>query len=338
MKILVTGGAGFIGSHTTVELVLDGHEPVLFDSFVNAKPSVIDRLEQITGYRVPVVWGDVRDAAALDAVMEGENFDGIIHFAGLKAVGESVERPLDYFSVNVGGSVELLRAMLRHGLDTMLFSSSATVYGDPDILPTPEEAPLQTPTNPYGRSKLMVEQILGDLAAAESTLRLGILRYFNPVGAHESGLIGEDPNDIPNNLMPYIAQVASERLPHLRVFGDDYDTPDGTGIRDYLHVVDLARGHLAAIRHLADHQGLHIWNLGTGVGTSVLELVAAFERAAGVHIPRQVTTRRPGDVAATYADPSRAHRELGWKAEHDIDRMCRDAWRWQQYAETLDRG
>lgn len=337
MKILVTGGAGFIGSHTIVELVLDGHEPVLYDSFVNAKPSVIDRLEQITGYRVPVVRGDVRDASALDAAMEGADFDGVIHFAGLKAVGESVERPLDYFNVNVGGSIELLRAMLRHGLDTMLFSSSATVYGDPDILPTPEEAPLQPPTNPYGRSKLMVERILEDLAAADSTLRLGVLRYFNPVGAHESGLIGEDPNDIPNNLMPYIAQVATERLPRLNVFGDDYDTPDGTGVRDYIHVVDLARGHLAAIRHLADHHGLHIWNLGTGVGTSVLELVAAFERAAGVQIPRQVTARRPGDVAATYADPSRAQRELGWKAEHDVDRMCRDAWRWQQYAETLDR-
>ena len=337
MKILVTGGAGFIGSHTVVELILDGHEPVIVDTLDNSRASVIDRLETITGYRVPLVRGDVRRAATLDAVLAGAAFDGIIHFAGLKAVGESVERPLDYFDVNVGGSVAVLQAMLRHGVDTLLFSSSATVYGDPTTLPIPEDAELAPPTNPYGRSKLMVEEILGDLSMARPDMKLGVLRYFNPVGAHESGLIGEDPRNVPNNLMPYIAQVAAERLPRLFVFGDDYATPDGTGVRDFIHVVDLARGHLAAIRYLIDHPGVHTWNLGTGVGTSVLELIGAFERASGVPIPYEVTSRRHGDVATTYADPTRAHRELGWKAEHDIDRMCEDTWRWQQYAETIDR-
>lgn len=336
MKILVTGGAGFIGSHTVVELVLEGHEPVVFDSFVNSKPSVLDRVEAITGYRVPLVRGDVRDRNALDGVFSEGEFEAVIHFAGLKAVGESVSRPLDYFETNVAGSVALLKAMERHGVDTFVFSSSATVYGDPSVLPTPEDAALGAPTNPYGRSKLMVEGILRDAAVAAPAMRIGVLRYFNPVGAHESGLIGEDPDDVPNNLMPYIAQVATERLPRLYVFGGDYDTPDGSGVRDYIHVVDLARGHVAAIRHLADRTGLHIWNLGTGRGTSVLELVDAFERASGVAIPRELTARRPGDVAATYADPSRAQRELGWKAEFGIDRMCEDAWRWQQYADTLE--
>ena len=338
MKILVTGGAGFIGSHTVVELVLEGHEPAVFDSFVNAKPSVLDRVETITGYRVPLVRGDVRDLDALEAVFSDDSFDAVIHFAGLKAVGESVANPLDYFENNVGGSVALLKTMNRHGVDTLVFSSSATVYGDPTVLPTPEDAALQPPTNPYGRSKLMVEEILQDVATAAPEMRIGVLRYFNPVGAHESGLIGEDPADVPNNLMPYIAQVATERLPRLSVFGGDYDTLDGTGVRDYIHVVDLARGHVAAIRHLADHTGLHIWNLGTGQGTSVLELVHAFERASGVAVPYEIISRRPGDVAATYADPSRAQRELGWKAEYGIDRMCEDAWRWQQYSDSLTVG
>ena len=336
MKILVTGGAGFIGSHTVVELVLDGHEPVVFDNFVNAKPSVLDRVEIITGYGVQVVRGDVRDLDALETLFSDGAFDAVIHFAGLKAVGESVANPLDYFENNVGGSVAILKTMGRHGVDTLVFSSSATVYGDPTVLPTPEDADLQPPTNPYGRSKLMVEEILGDVAVAAPEMRIGVLRYFNPVGAHESGLIGEDPADVPNNLMPYIAQVATERLPRLSVFGGDYDTPDGTGVRDYIHVVDLARGHVAAMRHLAAHPGLHIWNLGTGHGTSVLELVDAFERAAGVAIPYEIVGRRAGDVAATYADPSRAQRELGWTAEYGIDRMCEDAWRWQQYADTLN--
>jgi UDP-glucose 4-epimerase len=337
MKILVTGGAGFIGSHTVVELVLEGHEPVILDSLVNSKPSVLDRVEQITGYRIPMVVGDVRDPHVLDSVMDGGTFDGVIHFAGLKAVGESVRQPLDYFGVNVGGSVTLAQAMLRHGIEMLVFSSSATVYGEPVELPIPETAELRAPTNPYGRSKLMAEQVFGDLAVAEPRLRLGMLRYFNPVGAHESGLIGEDPNDVPNNLMPYIAQVATERLPKLFVFGADYDTPDGTGVRDFIHVVDLARGHLAALNFLAEHPGYRIWNLGTGEGTSVLELVKAFEVAAAVPIPYEIVGRRAGDVAATYADASLAHVELGWKAEFDLDRMCTDTWRWQQFAETLER-
>jgi UDP-glucose 4-epimerase len=337
MKILVTGGAGFIGSHTVVELVLDGHEPVVVDTLVNAKPSVIDRVERITGYRVPLVRADVRDAGALDAVMGDGGFEGVVHFAGLKAVGESMERPLDYYDVNVGGSVNVLLAMRRHRIGRFLFSSSATVYGEPEVLPISEQAPRRPPINPYGRSKLMVEQVLEDLARSAPEMEIGVLRYFNPVGAHESGLIGEDPNDIPNNLMPYIAQVAAERLPRLEVFGGDYDTPDGTGVRDFIHVVDLARGHLAALRRLDGRPGLHIWNLGTGVGTSVLELIAAFERASGLTIPYDVVGRRAGDVAATFADPANAERDLGWKAEYDVDRMCIDVWRWQQYAETLDR-
>jgi UDP-glucose 4-epimerase len=337
MKILVTGGAGFIGSHTVVELILEGHDPVVLDSFANAKRSVIDRIETITGYRVPVSEGDVRDGAALDAVMDGSGFDGVIHFAGLKAVGESVQRPLDYFEVNVGGSIAVLQAMHRHDVATFLFSSSATVYGEPETLPIPESASLRPPTNPYGRSKLMVEQMLEDAAAADPSRPIGVLRYFNPVGAHETGLIGEDPNDVPDNLMPYIAQVATERLPLLEVFGNDYDTPDGTGVRDYIHVVDLARGHLAAMRHLVDHGGHHVWNLGTGEGRSVLEMIEAFERASGVPIPYEFVARRPGDVAATYADPSLAREQLGWTAAHGIDRMCEDAWRWQQQAEQISR-
>lgn len=335
MKVLVTGGAGFIGSHTVVELILDGHEPVVFDNFENSKTSVLDRVSQITGYPITCVRGDVRDTAALDQVMTDHKFDGVIHFAGLKAVGESVEKPLNYFEVNVAGSVAVLQAMRRHDVGAFLFSSSATVYGDPEVLPIPEDAPLHPPTNPYGRSKLMVEQVLEDLAAAAPQMALGALRYFNPVGAHESGLIGEDPNGTPNNLMPIIAQVATERRPRLAVFGNDYPTADGTGVRDFIHVVDLARGHLAAMSYLSNHPGLHVWNLGTGVGTSVLELVSAFEKAAGVVIPYEVVARRPGDVAATVADPALAQRELGWSSRFDIHRMCADTWRWQQYANTL---
>jgi UDP-glucose 4-epimerase len=335
MKVLVTGGAGFIGSHTVVELILDGHEPVVLDTLANAKESVLDRVEQITGYRVEFVRGDVRDATTLDGVMAGAGFEGVIHFAGLKAVGESVEKPLEYFDVNVAGSLEVLAAMRRHEVRAFLFSSSATVYGDPETLPIPEDAPRRPPTNPYGRSKLMVEQVLEDLAVAAPDMALGALRYFNPVGAHESGLIGEDPNGIPNNLMPIIAQVATERLPRLAVYGGDYPTADGTGVRDFIHVVDLARGHLAAMSFLAKESGLHVWNLGTGVGTSVLELVSAFEKASGVAIPYEVVGRRDGDVAATYADPSLAQRQLGWSAQYDIERMCEDVWRWQQHANTL---
>jgi UDP-glucose 4-epimerase len=335
VKVLVTGGAGFIGSHTVVELVLDGHEPVVLDSLANAKRSVMDRVERITGYRVPLVVGDVRDDATLDGVFGAGDIEAVIHFAGLKAVGESVDRPLDYYDVNVTGTVKLLQGMLRHGVSTFVFSSSATVYGDPATVPLPETAERHLPSNPYGRSKLMVEHILEDLAVARTDLHLGALRYFNPVGAHSSGLIGEDPIGIPNNLMPVITQVAVERLPALRVFGGDYDTRDGTCIRDYIHVTDLARGHLAALKFLQTNAGLHVWNLGTGEGTTVLELIDAFQRTTGVRIPHEVVDRRPGDVAATYADPSRAAHELGWRAEHGIDRMCEDAWRWQQHAETL---
>ena len=336
MKILVTGGAGFIGSHTVVELVLDGHDPVIYDSMINAKPSIFTRLEQITGYAVPFIHGDVRDSEGLDTAMADAGFDAVIHFAGLKAVGESVARPLEYFDVNVGGSVTVLKAMHRHSVDTFLFSSSATVYGEPERLPIPEDAPRRPPTNPYGRSKLMVEQILEDLATARPDHRIGILRYFNPVGAHESGFIGEDPNDVPNNLMPYIAQVAAERLPRLYVFGGDYPTPDGTGVRDFIHVVDLAKGHVAALRRLQDVAGLNVWNLGTGAGTSVLELVSAFERASGVTVPYEIAPRRLGDVAATYADPTKAEVELGWTAKRDIEAMCADTWRWQSFALSLE--
>ncbi|HSJ28658.1 MAG TPA: UDP-glucose 4-epimerase GalE, partial [Acidimicrobiia bacterium] len=282
MRVLVTGGAGFIGSHTVVELVQDGHEPVVLDSLANAKRSVMDRVERITGYRVPLVVGDVRDDATLDDVFDGGRIDAVVHFAGLKAVGESVQRPLDYYDVNVSGTVRLLRAMLRHAVGTFVFSSSATVYGDPASVPLPETAERHLPANPYGRSKLMVEHILEDLAAANPELRLGALRYFNPIGAHASGLIGEYPAGIPNNLMPVITQVAVERLPKLRVFGADYDTRDGTCIRDYIHVTDLARGHLAALEFLRTEPGLHVWNLGTGEGTTVLELVEAFQRITGV--------------------------------------------------------
>lgn len=336
MRILVTGGAGFIGSHTVVELVQDGHDPVVVDTFANAKRSVIDRLERITGYRVPVHEVDVRDARALDSVFAVDHFDGVIHFAGLKAVGESVEQPIDYWDVNVGGSITLLDAMRRHGVDRLLFSSSATVYGEPDELPMRETSPTTPPTNPYGRTKATVEQVLNDVAVAEPGWGLASLRYFNPVGAHESGIIGEDPSDIPNNLVPYIARVATEQLPKLSVFGGDWDTPDGTGVRDYIHVVDLARGHLAAMRYLVDHGGHHVWNLGTGRGTSVLEMVAAFRAASGQAIPYEIVDRRPGDIAASWADPSKANHELDWHAEFDVERMCADAWRWQQYAVTVD--
>jgi len=282
------------------------------------------------------VEGDVRDGDLLDDVFGEREFDGVIHFAGLKSVGESSTRPLDYYSVNVGGSVTLFQAMDRHAVDTLLFSSSATVYGEPDVLPVPEMAPTRRPATPYGRTKLMVEEVLGDLGHSDPQRKIGVLRYFNPVGAHPSGLIGEDPTDEPNNLMPYIARVASERLPCLPVFGADYDTPDGTGVRDFIHVVDLARGHVAALGYLAARGGLHVWNLGTGRGTSVLEMVAAFERVSGVPVPYEVVDRRPGDVAISFADPAKAETELGWKATLGIERMCADTWRWQQRAVTLD--
>ncbi len=331
MRVLVTGGTGYIGSHAVVELIEVGHEVVIVDDLSNSKESVVDRIETITGVRPGFHRVDIRDGKVVAAVLE-DGFDAVMHFAGLKAVGESVTMPLAYYDVNVGGTVSLLEAMEANGVKTLVFSSSCTVYGDPAELPVTEDTPTSGATNPYGWTKLMIEQILADLWAADPEWRIARLRYFNPAGAHRSGLIGEDPNDVPNNLMPYIAKVAAGELDELPVFGDDYDTPDGTGVRDYIHVVDLARGHLAALDYLSRHAGVHTWNLGTGRGRSVLEMVAAFEAATGTRVPYRIVARRPGDVAATWADPSKAERELSWKAELDVTDMCADMWRWQTYA------
>lgn len=329
--ILVTGGAGYIGSHTCVELLAAGHDVVVVDNFANSKPAVLDRIARIAGRSVAGHAVDVRDRAALRAVFAARRIDAVIHFAGLKAVGESVAQPLRYYDHNFGGSIALCEVMAEFGVRTLVFSSSATVYGDPHAVPIEESFPL-APTNPYGRSKLMVEEALRDLGRADADWRIALLRYFNPVGAHPSGFIGEDPNGIPNNLMPYIAQVAVGQRPELSVFGDDYATPDGTGVRDYLHVVDLARGHLAALAALAREAGVLTVNLGTGRGHSVLETVRAFERASGRRVPYRIVARRPGDIAQCYADPSLAQRALGWRAEYGLDEMCRDSWRWQQWA------
>lgn len=328
MRILVTGGAGYIGCHTCVELVGRGHDVVIVDSFVNSSRGVIDRLRRLAGREIPVHELDLRDTAALQAVLEGERFDAVIHFAALKAVGESCAKPLMYFDNNIGGTISLLQAMRNAGVRRLVFSSSATVYGDPAQVPVREDAALQV-TNPYGRTKLVMEQILGDLCASDADFRVANLRYFNPVGAHPSGLIGEDPSGIPNNLMPYICQVAVGRRERLQVFGDDYPTPDGTGVRDYIHVVDLARAHVDALEYLQREDRSVTVNLGTGRGVSVLELVHAFARASGREIPYEIVARRPGDVATVYADPSLAMALLGWHAELDVDAMCRDAWRWQ---------
>jgi UDP-glucose 4-epimerase len=324
----LTGGIGYIGSHTAVVLSEAGHEVVLFDNLCNSKRSVLDRLETITGKRFPFIEGDVRDAAKLEETLTAYHIDAVIHFAGLKAVGESVEKPIEYYDNNIGGMISLLKAMRAADVKTLVFSSSATVYGDPQYLPLDEEHPTSA-TNPYGRSKLHIEEMLADVAKSDASWRIACLRYFNPVGAHDSGLIGEDPNDIPNNLMPYIAQVASGKLPKLNVFGDDYDTPDGTGVRDYIHVMDLAEGHSAALGFLENHTGWHAINLGTGMGYSVLEMVRAFERASGRAVPHLIAPRRAGDIATCYADPAKAKRELGWEARRGLDEMMRDAWRWQ---------
>lgn len=335
--ILVTGGAGFIGSHTCVELAAAGEPYLIYDNFSNSSTDVLERMERITGQRPLCVEGDVRDQAALERLFAQHPIREVIHFAALKAVGESVAQPLRYYDHNVGGTISLLQAMRKAGARSMVFSSSATVYGEPASLPIREDFALSA-TNPYGHSKLWIEQMLADLDRSEpDQWRMARLRYFNPVGAHESGLIGEDPRDIPNNLMPYIAQVAVGRRAQLSIYGNDYATPDGTGVRDYIHVTDLARGHLAALRHLRSHTGLLTVNLGTGRPASVLDLVHAFERASGRSIPRQVVARRPGDVAQCWADPSLAEQLLGWKAELDIDRMCADAWRWQSTAGALTR-
>ena len=329
--ILVTGGTGYIGSHTVVELMAAGHEVFIIDNLSNSKPAVLDRIARITGRKPGFAEIDIRDGAALRQLMAQQKFEAVIHFAGLKAVGESVSQPLRYYDNNVGGSVALLEAMREAGIKSLVFSSSATVYGDPASVPIREDFPLSA-TNPYGRSKLMIEDILRDLAKSDPDWRIALLRYFNPVGAHVSGLIGEDPNGIPNNLMPYLTQVAVGRLKELSVFGSDYPTPDGTGVRDYIHVVDLALGHVAALTALSAQRGVLTANLGTGHGYSVLDMVKAFSRATGRDVPYKLAPRRPGDVAQCYADPERAQQLLGWRATRGIEDMCRDAWRWQENA------
>lgn len=329
MKVLVTGGAGYIGSHTVVELLAAGFDVTILDNLSNSKASVIDRIEAIAGRRPDFVQGDIRDYKTLLAALPG--CGAVIHFAGLKAVGESVEKPIEYYDNNVAGSVTLFEAMRDTGVKTLVFSSSATVYGDPASVPIQENFPLSA-TNPYGRSKLMIEDILRDIAKPDGSWHIALLRYFNPVGAHASGTLGEDPNGIPNNLMPYVSLVAVGKLPQLSVFGNDYPTPDGTGVRDYIHVVDLALGHLAALGALAKQSGVLTVNLGTGQGYSVLEMVHAFERASGKPVPYRIAPRRPGDIAQCYADPSLAARLLGWRAERGIEAMCADTWRWQQWA------
>ncbi|MFH5886131.1 UDP-glucose 4-epimerase GalE [Halalkalibaculum sp. DA3122] len=326
--ILVTGGAGYIGSHTTVELLEDNYEVIVVDNLSNSKKEALRRVEEITGKTLTFYEADLLDKEKLDHIFSDHQIDAVIHFAGYKAVGESVQKPLAYYHNNVTGTIYLCEIMEKHGVKHIVFSSSATVYGDPHKVPITEDFPLST-TNPYGRTKLFIEEILRDLNTADETWNIALLRYFNPVGAHESGRIGEDPNDIPNNLMPYISQVAVGKLEKLSVFGDDYPTRDGTGVRDYIHVVDLALGHLKALEKLDTRPGLVTYNLGTGQGYSVLEMIRAFQEASGRDIPYEITDRRPGDIAECYADPTKAEEELGWTATRDINDMCKDTWRWQ---------
>ena len=330
MRVLVSGGAGYIGSHTVVQLVAAGHDVIVVDSFANSKPSVVGRLEALTGSPLDVRSFDLTDHDKTEHLFADEQFDAVIHFAGFKAVGESVAKPLEYYENNLGSTFSLVRAMRRHGVRKLVFSSSATVYGADATVPMREDAPTSA-TNPYGWTKVMVEQVLRDVGLADPTWRIALLRYFNPVGAHASGTIGEDPSDYPNNLMPYLSQVAVGRRAQLSVFGGDYATPDGTGVRDYIHVEDLAAGHIAALNRLAAiDEPVSTWNLGTGHGTSVLEMLHAFERAVGHELPHEVVDRRPGDIAESYADPSKAEAELGWKATRTVDDMCVDTWRWQR--------
>ena len=328
MKILVSGGAGYIGSHTVIQLVAAGHDVVIVDNFSNANPTVLGRMESLTGTPLPLHSFDLCDYDKTEHLFAAENFDAVIHFAGYKAVGESVEKPLDYYENNLGSTFSLVRAMQRYDVKLLVFSSSATVYGTDQAGATEDRRTFAT--NPYGWTKVMQEQILRDIAAADPAMRFALLRYFNPVGAHESGTIGEDPSGMPNNLMPYLAQVAVGKREKLSIFGDDYDTVDGTGVRDYIHVEDLAAGHVAALEALTrTTDAVSTWNLGSGHGTSVLELLHAFERAVGRPIPYQVVARRPGDVASSYADPSKANAELGWRTHKSVDDMVADAWRWQ---------
>ena len=328
MNVLLTGGAGYIGSHTAVELLSAGHNVIIVDDFSNSSPETIRRVEEITGKPVRLYEADAADAAAMDAIFTENEIDAVIHFAGFKSVGESAAKPLLYYRNNLDTALTVLETMAKHGCRKIVFSSSATVYGEPETVPVTEKAEKRPCTNPYGWTKSMIEQILTDASAADPTLEVTLLRYFNPVGAHESGRIGEDPNGIPNNLMPYITQVAVGKLEKLRVFGDDYDTPDGTGVRDYIHVVDLAKGHLAALLH--SRAGTEVYNLGTGKGYSVLDMVKAFERVNGVPVPYEVAPRRTGDIATNYSDPTKAEKMLGWRAERTLDDMMRDAWRWQK--------
>ncbi len=330
MKILVTGGAGFIGSHTLIELHNAGHEVVVIDNLCNSNPKSLERVSAICGAVIPFMQVDIRDRKGLEEVFSQFTFDACIHFAGLKAVGESVAKPLEYYENNISGTLVLLDVMREHGCKNIIFSSSATVYGNPAQIPITEECPKGHCTNPYGQTKSMLEQIMMDMQAADPEWNVVLLRYFNPIGAHPSGRIGENPNGIPNNLMPYITQVAVGKRPELGVFGNDYDTPDGTGVRDYIHVVDLARGHVSALKAIERKCGLAIYNLGTGHGYSVLDIVHAFERVNGVPVPYAIKPRRPGDIATCYSDPAKAERELGWKAEYGIDEMCRDSWNWQK--------
>ena len=329
MTILVTGGAGYIGSHTCVELLNAGYEVVVVDNLYNANAKAIDRIREITGSDLTFYEADICDRDALNHIFDRHQIDAVIHFAGYKAVGESVRKPMEYYKNNIGGTLNLTEAMREHGVKNIIFSSSATVYGDPAFVPITEECPKGICTNPYGWTKWMLEQILTDIQKADPEWNVILLRYFNPIGAHASGLIGEDPKGIPNNLLPYVAQVAIGKLPCLGVFGDDYDTPDGTGVRDYIHVVDLADGHVKAIRKLADKEGVSVYNLGTGNGYSVMQVVKAFEKACGHAVPYEIKPRREGDIATCYCDPGKAEKELGWKAKYGIDEMCADSWRWQ---------
>lgn len=329
MKVLVTGGMGYIGSHTCVQMIEAGMQPIIVDNLCNAKAEVLNRIEALTGNRPSFYQGDIRDESFLDSVFAQHSIDAVIHFAGLKAVGESVAKPLEYYDNNVNGSLVLARCMRKAGVKSIVFSSSATVYGDPSSVPITEDSPTGATTNPYGRSKYMVEQCLSDVFHADSDWSITLLRYFNPVGAHPSGTMGEDPQGIPNNLMPFIAQVAVGRREKLSVFGNDYPTPDGTGVRDYIHVMDLADGHIAALKAVGDQAGLHIYNLGTGKGSSVLEMVQAFAAACDKPVPYELCPRRPGDIAECWASTDKAERDLAWKASRTVSEMTRDTWKWQ---------
>lgn len=329
MTILVTGGAGFIASHTNIELLKAGYEVIVMDNLCNSSKESIARVEKITGKKIKFYETDMRDIDALETIFKDNTIDVIIHFAGLKAVGESCVKPYEYYENNITGTLNIIKMMKAYNVKKIVFSSSATVYGEPETVPITEDSKVGGVTNPYGKTKLMLEDILTDIYKADNSFDIALLRYFNPIGAHESGMIGEAPNGIPNNLLPYVAKVAAGVLEKVHVFGNDYPTPDGTGVRDYIHVVDLAKGHVCAVKKLMENPGLVIYNLGTGVGYSVLEIIKNFEKACGKEIPYVIDPRRPGDIPTCYSDPTKAFNELGWKAEYGIDKMCEDAWRWQ---------